>query len=130
MGFIRFRAVCTVLLCALLAVLFWLPQRMLTKNAADWTAAMDRAEAALKVNDLATARAECAALTASFQAKESTLERFLNHDAVDAVLTSLMEAQALAEAADAPGALSAIVSARGGLEHLLCIERFTWNALL
>lgn len=130
MGFIRFRAVCTVLLCALLAVLFWLPQGMLMQNAAEWTAAMDRAEAALKAGDLSTAHAECAALTASFQAKEDALERFLNHDAVDAVLSSLTEAQALAEARDASGALAAIVSARGGLEHLLCIEKFTWNALL
>ena len=130
MGFIRFRTVCTVLLFALLLVLFWVPQHMLTERAAEWTAQMDRAENAIQNGDFAAAQAECGALRTSFSECENALERFLNHDDVDAVLTSLSQANTLAAIGDASGTLAALSDARGQLLHLLCIEQFTWNALL
>ena len=48
MGFIRFRTVSTVLLCALLVALFWFPQKMVDQAAKDWTARIEQASIALK----------------------------------------------------------------------------------
>lgn len=130
MGFIRFRAVCTVALCLLLLALFWVPQRMLAVCSEEWNAEMDRAIESLKSGDLPTAQKRCAALTESYRQKKASLERFLNHDAVESVMSAFGEAEVLAGAEDTAGALAALARARGGIGHLLCIERFTWNALL
>ena len=130
MGFVRFRTVCTVLMAALLLALFWLPQRMLLRASDAWTAQMDAAQDALQKGDTTGAQAVCSELLQSYQSREKQLERFLNHDAVDSVLTALQQAASLAAVQDISGALAALTDARGGLAHLLCIERFTWNALL
>ena len=130
MGFIWFRRIVTLLLIGLLLVLFWLPQTLLVRAAEEWDAAIDRASDALSAGDTERAARECDALVRRFEEQKDTLERFLNHDAVDAVLSALWEAKTLASAADAPGALAALAAARGSTQHLVCIERFTWNALL
>ena len=123
MTFLRFRTVCTVLFCAGLLALFWIPQRMLMQSA-------EEAADLMRAGEYERGERVCKALYESFRDRMDALERFLNHDAVDAVLTSLREASALAEAGDAAGTLSALASAQGGIDHLVCIERFTWNALL
>ena len=130
MGFIRFRRAVTVLLVALMLLLFWLPQHFLARAAAEWEDAIDRASDDLRAGETERAARECTALVERFGNQKDTLERFLNHDAVDAVLSDLWQAKTLADAADAPGALAALAAARGSAQHLVCIERFTWNALL
>ena len=130
MGFIWFRRVCTALLCALLAVLFTVPGRYLDAQSAAWNDAIDAAGAALRAGDYQRAGTNADALVSSFAEAKPALERFLHHDAVEGVFAALMEAEVLCAAHDAPGALAALAAAKGGIEHLLCIERFTWNALL
>jgi len=130
MGFIWFRRVCTLLLCALLLVLFTLPSRYLTTRSAVWNAEIDTASAALQSGAFSAAQARTDALASSFSDAKPALERFLHHDAVESVLAALMEAEVLCAVHDAPGAIAALAAAKGGIEHLLCIERFTWNALL
>ncbi|MBR0424930.1 MAG: DUF4363 family protein [Clostridia bacterium] len=130
MTFLRFRTVCTVLFCAGLLALFWIPQRMLMQSADEWNRAAEEAADLMRAGEYERGERVCKALYESFRDRMDALERFLNHDAVDAVLTSLREASALAEAGDAAGTLSALASAQGGIDHLVCIERFTWNALL
>ncbi len=130
MGFIRFRRVCTALLCVLLAVLFTAPSRYVTTRSAAWTAEIDAVAAALQCGEFAAAQARADGLVSSFTDAKPSLERFLHHDAVESVLADLMEVKVLCGVNDAPGALAALAAARGGIERLLCIERFTWNALL
>ena len=43
MTFLRFRTVCTVLFCAGLLALFWIPQRMLMQSADEWNRAAEEA---------------------------------------------------------------------------------------
>ncbi len=130
MSFIRFRTVSTILLTLLLLALFWFPQRMLNRCTADWEEKIASTSDALLSGRFSDAQQFCGELQEDFQRNKEALERFLNHDAVDSVATALGEAEILIRAEDAPGALSALAAARGAMEHLLCIERFTWNALL
>ena len=130
MAYLRFRRVCTVLFCALLLALFRLPQQKLKNDAARWTEILQNANAALLDGDTVRAQAECDALVTSFRAEEEALERFLNHDIVHAVLSDLRQAKALANAGDRSGALLALTAAESDIEQMLCIEQFTWNALL
>lgn len=130
MGFIRFRTVSTVLLCALLVALFWFPQKMVNQAAKDWTARIEQASIALKSGDFSTAKAQCDALLASATEREPALERFLNHDSVDAVLAALKEAKVLTEVHDVPGTLAALTAAKGAIAYMESIERFMWNDLL
>lgn len=130
MGFIRFRAVCTSLLCALLLALFWFPSRMLKRSADEWNAAISAASEALAAGDDAVSQEAVTALLNSYAQKEHALERFLHHAAVDDVLSALEQAKALTDLGDRAGALSALAAAKGGIAHLLCMERFSWNGLL
>ncbi len=130
MGFIRFRTVSTVLLCALLLALFWFPQRLVIRAAKDWNDQIEHAATALTTGDFSTAKAHCDALLASATEREPALERFLNHDTVDAVLAALKEAQVLTEVRDVPGALAALTAAKGAIAYAESIERFAWNDLL
>ena len=130
MGFIWFRRICTVLLCLLLAATFWLPQRVLSQYAAQWYDKIDAASDALHDGDSKAAAAHCAELAASYRQRRDVLERFLNHDTVTAVMCAAGEAEVFAQVGDAPGALAALATMREGIEMLVRIERFTWNALL
>ena len=68
MTFLRFRTVCTVLFCAGLLALFWIPQRMLMQSADEWNRAAEEAADLMRAAEYERGERVCKALYESFRA--------------------------------------------------------------
>ena len=130
MGFTIFRTVATILICLLLAALFFFPSQTLCRFADDAEAHLNAAQAALIRRDLAAAETECRALVSLIDERMPALERFLSHAGVDALDGSFHVAHAAAEIGEAGAAYEALAEARSILERLKGIELFSPNSLL
>ncbi len=130
MGFSIFRACMTILFCLMLLALFFFPSHMLRGFADNLEAHIARAEQALEQNDLTAAERECRALTDGMDEHMQALERFLNHEIVDALGAALEIAHAAVRIGDAHAAYEALAEAGTTLERLKGIELFSPNSLL
>ena len=130
MGFTVFRAIATILICALLLLLFVLPSQYLDRLANEADALIETAQDALYRNDLNAAHACCRSLVALSETHMPALERFLNHSNVDTLAGSFAVAEAAVRVGDAGAALEALAEARTMLIRLRGIEHFSFNNLL
>ena len=130
MGFTIFRAVMTVLFCLLLLALFWFPSQYLVRICTQALERIEEAKAALLYNDPAAARPPCDALCALYAENELALERFLNHESIDAFGSALSLAQAALTVGDTAAAYESLTEAESLLVRLRGIELFSANSLL
>lgn len=130
MGFTIFRACMTILFCILLLAMFIFPSQMLKAFSDDAEGHMQNAMDALTKDDLERAEAECYALVGQMDRHMPALERFLNHEVVDALAATFEIAYAAVRIGDAHAAFEALAEAKTTLDRLRGIELFSPNSLL
>ncbi len=130
MGFTIFRAAMTALICCFLVMLFLLPSAVLREFSAQADALMEQAENALLLGDPEAAKPYCAELRDLVCDRMSMLERFLNHESVDALDARVAVADFALRTGDAGAAAEALAEARSILLRIEGIELFSWNNLL
>ena len=130
MGFSIFRGVMTALFCLLLLFLFLVPSQYLVRVSDRAQESIDRAKAAILAGDPAGAAAPCGTLLALYDEHALALERFLNHEAVDAFGSALAIANASLSVGDADAAYTALTEAEALLTRIRGIELFSPNSLL
>ena len=130
MGFTIFRAVMTILICCFLVMLFLLPSAMLKAFSAQADEWIGQAENALLAGDPEAAEPYCAALRDLVRERMPVLERFLNHESIDALDARIAVADFTLRTGDAGAAAEALAEARSILVRIEGIELFSWNNLL
>ena len=130
MGFTVFRTTMTILICAFLVLLFLLPSAILRRFSEQADSLIDEAEAALLSGDPEAAGPHCAVLKTLVREQMPVLERFLNHESVDALDAAVSVADCAVRAGDAGAAAEALAEARSILVRIEGIELFSWNNLL
>ncbi len=130
MGFTIFRATMTVLICCFLVMLFLLPSAILRDFSAQADEWIGQAENALLAGDAEAAKPYCAALFALIRDRMPVLERFLNHESIDALDARIAVADFALRAGDTGAAAEALAEARSILVRIEGIELFSWNNLL
>lgn len=130
MGFSIFRACMTVLFCLLLLGLFIVPSQTVKAFSDEAERQIAIAERALQSNDLPEAERACGALCALMDNNMLALERFMNHEIVDALGAAFEIAYAAVRIGDAHAAFEALAEAGTTLERLCGIELFSPNSLL
>lgn len=130
MGFTVFRTVMTILICCFLMMLFLLPSTILKEFSAQASEWLDAAEAALLNGDPDAAAPYCTALNGLMRDRMPVLERFLNHESIDALDACFAIADLSVRARDVCAAVEALAEARSILVRIEGIELFSWNNLL
>ena len=130
MGFTIFRTAMTILICCFLVMLFLLPSAILRDFSAQADEWIGQAENALLAGDTEAAAPYCAALRELIRERMPILERFLNHESVDALDARIAIADFTLRAGDAGAAAEALAEARSILVRIEGIELFSWNNLL
>ncbi|MBQ6235072.1 MAG: DUF4363 family protein [Clostridia bacterium] len=130
MGFTIFRTTMTVLICCFLVMLFLLPSAILRDFSAQADEWIGQAENALLAGDAEAAKPYCAALFALIRDRMPVLERFLNHESIDALDARIAVADFALRAGDTGAAAEALAEARSILVRIEGIELFSWNNLL
>ena len=130
MGFTVFRTVMTILICCFLVMLFLLPSAILKEFSAQASEWLDAAEAALLNGDPDAAAPYCTALNELMRDRMPVLERFLNHESIDALDACFAIADLSVRARDVCAAVEALAEARSILVRIEGIELFSWNNLL
>lgn len=130
MGFSIFRTTMTILICCFLVMLFLLPSAILKAFSEQATGLIDAAEDALMRDDPGAAEPYCIELSALVRERMPTLERFLNHESVDALDARLAVADSTVRCGDVGACLEALAEARSILVRIEGIELFSWNNLL
>lgn len=130
MGFTIFRITMTILICCFLVMLFLLPSAILRDFSAQADEWIGQAENALLAGDAEAAKPYCAALFALIRDRMPVLERFLNHESIDALDARIAVADFALRAGDTGAAAEALAEARSILVRIEGIELFSWNNLL
>lgn len=130
MGFTIFRTTVTILICCFLVMLFLLPSAILTRFTEQADALLESAENALLSDDTDAAESYCAALYELMREQMPVLDRFLNHESVDALHARIVIADFALRAGDPGTTAEALAEARSILVCLEAIEHFSWNNLL
>ena len=127
MPFNRVRGIAVTVSAVLMAFLFVVPPLYLTRVTDRLDAAVTRAEQGLAVGDDAGVQGAMNELCAIMEENSVTLEMFLNHNSVDALVLAVEAARPLNDPENLRAALAGI---RAGMDVLKSIEIFSLSGVL